>query len=233
MATGQVILITGGSDGLGFTAARALAHAHQVVLLSRNRAKLERAAAELGCQWVCADVTQADQLDTAVAEVLGWHRRIDALVTCAGRLLDGALDQYQPYEIEQVLNTNVLGTMLSVRAVLPRMKQLQRGRIIAIGSQAGLYGRKYRSVYNASKWALRGFCTSLQQELVKYGIGVSLIQPGLMQTQLLQKAGVDDDLSRGIDPMQVARMIRVIVQTPSEITIPELNIQTLRDVQCW
>lgn len=233
MTTGQVILITGGSDGLGLTTARALAHAHQVVLLSHNQAKLEKAAAEIGCQWVCADVTDAEQVRTAAAEVLGWHRRIDALVTCAGRLLDGALDQYQPYEIEQVLNINVLGTMLAAQAVLPRMKQLQKGRIIAIGSQAGLYGRKYRSVYNASKWALRGFCASLQQELVKYGIGVSLIQPGLMQTQLLQKAGVDDDMSRGIDPIQVARLIRVIVQTPAEITIPEISIQTLRDVQCW
>ena len=73
----------------------------------------------------------------AVAEVLGWHQRIDVLINCAGRLLDGALDQCEPYEIEQVTQVNVLGVMYLTRAVLPRMKQLGKGRIITIGSQAG------------------------------------------------------------------------------------------------
>lgn len=230
---GQVVLITGGSDGLGLVTARALAHSHRVVILSRNKTKLEQVALEIGCQWVQADVTDAEQLESAVTEVHQRNRKIDVLITCAGRLLDGSLESYQPYEIKQTMDANVLGTMLSVQAVLPRMKLLKRGRIIALGSVAGLYGRRYRSVYNASKWALRGFCNSIQQEVVKYGIGVSLIQPGLMQTQLLQKAGVEDDLSRGLDPIQVARLIRVVVQTPPEITIPELTIQTLQDVNLW
>ena len=227
-----IIVITGGSDGLGKVLAQRLSGSHKVILLSRSQAKLEATAAEIGCQWVQADVTQPGEIDEAIREILGWHQRIDVLINCAGRLIDGALDSYQPYEIEQVMQVNVLGVMYMTRAVLPRMKQLSRGRIITIGSQAGLTGRKYRTVYNASKWAIRGFSFSLQQEVAKYGISITVVNPGLMQTDLLKKAGlIEEGLVRGLQPNEVAELVKVVVESPMGVTLPELGIVTLEDVR--
>lgn len=231
--TRPVVLITGGSDGLGATAARRLARSHQLVVLARHQSRLEQLASEIGCQWVAADVTEADELEGALQQIYRWHQRLDIVITSAGQLLEGALDQLSPDEIRRTLDVNLLGTILTARAVLPRMKQLQRGRLIFLGSQAGLVGRRYRSIYNASKWALRGFAASLQQEVVKYGIGVSLIHPGLMKTELLKKAGVASDLEHGLEPTEVVRLIELIIATPAQVTIPEIGILTLSDVHCW
>lgn len=230
----KVVLISGGSDGLGKVIAEQLSATHKVVILARTQHLLEKTAAEIGCQWVQADVSKPTEVAEAVAEVLGWHQRIDVLINCAGRLLDGALDQCEPYEIEQVTQVNVLGVMYLTRAVLPRMKQLGKGRIITIGSQAGFFGRKYRSVYNASKWAVRGFSFSLQQEVAKHGIGVSVINPGLMQTDLLKKAGVTDSaVATGLRPESVSQIVKFVVESPANLTLPELGVETLQDVHCW
>ncbi len=230
--TPLVILITGGSDGLGKVIAQQLSSAHKVVILSRNQEKLEKTAAEIGCQWVQADVAQPEEVAEALREVLSWHQQVDVLINCAGRLIDGALESYETYEIEQVIQVNVLGVIYMSRAVLPRMKQLGRGRIINIGSQAGLRGRKFRTVYNASKWAIQGFSASLQQEVAGEGISVVTVNPGLMQTDLLKKAGVQDNsLAVGLSPASVATLIKVIVEIPDDITIPELGIESLMNVQ--
>lgn len=229
-----VILITGGSDGLGKVIAQHLNASHKVVILSRNQEKLEKTAAEIGCQWVQADVTQPSEVAEAVREVLTWHPQIDVLINCAGRLIDGLLENYEPYEIEQVIQVNILGVMYMTRAVLPRMKLLGKGKIITIGSQAGLRGRKSRSVYTATKWAVRGFSASLQEEVAQNGISVSVINPGLMQTDLLKKAGVTgESLETGLHPDSVAALVKVIVESPESVTIPELGVKTLADVHGW
>ena len=230
----KVVLITGGSDGLGKAIAQNLIQKHQVVLLSRNQQRLEKTAAEIGCQWVQADVTEPNEIAEAVREVLSWHRKIDVLISCAGKLLDGPLDSYEPYEIQDIFQVNVLGTMLSCRAVLPRMKQLGAGRIIIVGSRAGLFARKYRTVYNASKWALQGFSHSLQQEVAENGISVQLINPGLMQTDLLKKAGITrEEINLGLDPKDVAQIVSQMVDAPPTITLSEVSVEALTDVRSW
>lgn len=230
----QVVLITGGSDGLGKVVAETLAARHKVVILARTQPKLEKVAGEIGCQWVQADVADATEVGEAVREILSWHQKIDVLINCAGRLANGALESYEPYEIEQLMQVNVLGVMYMTRSVLPRMKQMGGGRIITVGSQAGLFGRKYRTIYNASKWAIRGFSFSLQQEVAKHNIAVSVVNPGLMKTDLLKKAGVtDEDLNRGLDPEAVAAVMAFLIESPRSVTYPELGVESLSDVHCW
>lgn len=227
----RVIVISGGSDGLGRALAFELARDNQVIVLARTKQKLAAVAAEASCGFVVADVTEPDDIDRAVKEVLEQHGQIDTLITCAGVLSDGALDSVSPEEIQRVFAVNTLGTILLARAVLPRMKHLHHGRIICIGSHAALSARKFRTIYNASKWAVRGFCLSLQQEVATDGIKVTAVHPGLLNTDLLRKAGVTIDQHRALGVPDVVRVIRCIVETDLGVTIPEVSLQALTDSQ--
>jgi len=229
MSKKQVILIAGGSGGIGKAIAEKLASRHQVIILGRSAQKLEMLAARLGVTSISADVTDAKSLQKAVDQILAKHNQIDVAINSVGMLIEGALDQSQPYEIKQLLETNVLGAIYFSQAVLPRMKQLRQGKIIHLCSQAGLVARKYRSIYNASKWALRGFALSLQEEVAKYNIGVSLVHPGLVKTDLLKKAGVDLEEERSLPPDLIAQWVSLIVESPTDLVIPELGLRSLRD----
>jgi len=227
----QVILISGGSDGLGRALAFNLSRDNQVIVLARTKSKLSAVAAEAACDFVVADVTQPAEIDQAVQQILAKYGQIDTLINCAGVLSDGPLDSISPEEIAQVLAVNNLGTILLTRAVLPRMKHLKNGRIICMGSQAALSARKHRSIYNASKWAVRGFALSLQQEVAEHGISVTAIHPGLLNTDLVRKAGVELDQNRALEAQEVVRIIRLVVETDPRVTIPEIRLMVLEDTQ--
>ncbi len=225
----QVILISGGSDGLGRALAMDLSRDNQVIVLARTKSKLAAVAAEVACDFVVADVTKPAEIDQAIQQVLAKYGQIDTLINCAGILSDGPLETISPEEIAQVLAVNNLGTILLTRAVLPRMKHLKNGRIICLGSQAALSARKNRTIYNASKWAVRGFALSLQQEVAEYGITVTAVHPGLLNTDLVRKAGVELDEKRALEAQEVVRMIRLVVETDPKVTLPEVRLMQLQD----
>lgn len=225
----QVILISGGSDGLGRAIAFDLSRDNHVVVLARTKSKLAAVAAEAACDFVVADVTQPAEIDQAIQQVLAKYGQIDTLINCAGVLCDGSLESVSPDEIAQVLAVNNLGTILLTRAVLPRMKHLKNGRIICLGSQAALSARKHRTVYNASKWAVRGFALSLQQEVAEYDITVTAVHPGLLNTDLVRKAGVELNQKRALEAQEVVRIIRLVVETNPKVTIPEIRLMQLQD----
>lgn len=225
----QIVLIAGGSGGIGRAVAEKLAIHHQVILLGRSAQKLERMALSLGVDHVCADLTDFKSLQIAVGQVLAKYNQIDVAINSVGMLIDGALDRCLPDEIEKLLKTNVLGAIYFSQAVLPRMKQLSSGKIIHLGSQASLVARKYRSVYNASKWALRGFALSLQEEVAKHNIAVSLVHPGLVKTDLLKKAGVDLEEAHSLDPRLIASWIKFLVESEPGLVVPEIGLRSLKD----
>ena len=229
MKTKQVVIIAGGSGGIGSAIADLLSADHQLILIGHNINKIEPVAQRIGAQSIVADISDYQSINKIVGQIQNQYGQVDVAINCAGRLIDGALDQLDVYEIQQLIATNILGAIYFSKAVLPRMKELNRGKIIHIVSQAGLVARKYRSVYNASKWALRGFGLSLQEEVAKYQIAVSLIHPGLVDTPLLQKAGVDSDPERSLTPAQVARCVKFVVDSDRGVVIPEIGVKSLRD----
>lgn len=225
----QVAVISGGSDGLGKEIARVLRENFDVVILSPTPDKLKAAALELQVDSEVCDVSQYNQIQKAVKEIIGRHGRIDVLINNAGIWIEGKLIDCDPKKIQQVLAVNTLGTILLSQAVLQIMVKQQKGKIVNIVSKAGLYGKAERSVYGASKWAITGFTKCLEKELIPENIEVMGIYPGKMKTNLFANAGVNKDISNALDPRVVAETIGFILNKSVDAVFSEIEVKSLEE----
>src|SRR3989338_5131172 len=225
----KVILISGGSDGLGKSIAGYLANDCQVVILSPTESKLKKAAREIGVDFVDADVRNYKSLEKAVERVILKYNRVDCLVNNAGLWIQGELDDNKAEDIKDVIEVNNLGVVLFSKAVIPQMKKQKRGLIVNIISQGGLYAKPERAVYSAAKWGVTGFTKSLQGELAKYGISVTGIYPGKLNTKMFEKMGIEKDMSDALAPREVARIVKFLLETDSKVIFPEIGIKSLNN----
>ncbi len=225
----KVILITGGSSGLGYRTAGILADDNRVVILSRNKKELTKAARQLGCVGLVADVSDYRSVERAVAAVIKKYGRVDCLINSAGIWIQGELTANEPKAIAKVMEVNTLGTIFATRAVLPVMKKHKSGLIINVISQGGLYGKAERTVYSASKFAVTGFTKSLQPEAAKYGVRVTGFYPGLMRTELFKRAGYSHEMTEAMDPGEAAKILAFIVHSGQGVCFPEVGIKQVNN----
>jgi len=225
--TKKIILISGGSDGLGKALASKLSPNHQVVILSHNEEKLKQVSQELNCDFVTADVTDHSSLEKAVKQIIEKYHRIDVLINSAGIWTEGKLEEENPVQIEEVIKVNTLGTIFLSKLVIPTMKLQKGGRIINIVSQDGLHAKKERAVYSASKWAITGFTQCLQMDLSGQNISVTGIYPGLMKTALFQKQGVPRDLSHSLETSEVATLVEYVINLSPDTLITDIGIKNI------
>lgn len=124
------------------------------------------------------DVDQDDSVAAGVAAVVARHGRLDAVVTAAGYGLSGPVETTALADARAQLETNFWGTVRVVQEALPNMRASGGGRIVMIGSLAGLVALPYQAYYSASKYALEGFGEALAYEVSPFGIEVTLVEPG-------------------------------------------------------
>jgi NAD(P)-dependent dehydrogenase (short-subunit alcohol dehydrogenase family) len=185
-----VALITGCSSGFGLLTALHFARAgHTVVATVRDPAGATalRAAIEeehLPVEVVALDVTEAASVERAVAGVLQTHGRVDVAVNNAGISLRGAVEDTSLDHARQVLETNVLGPLRVVRAVLPAMRARRQGVIVNVSSVAGKVAQPFGGMYAASKFALEAMSEALHYEVRPFGIRVAIVEPGHFVTRL-------------------------------------------------
>ena len=184
----NVVLITGVSSGLGLETAILLAkRGFRVAGTMRDlfkRQEFDQAVAAAGVQidLVKMDITDPASIDAAVAEVNAKQGPIDALVNNAGYQVRGFFEDTSDAEIRRQFDTNVFGTMAVTRAVLPQMRQKLSGRIVFVTSIAGRIGSLGLGPYSATKFALEGLGETLALELAPFGIRVSMVEPGIVNT---------------------------------------------------
>lgn len=128
------------------------------------------------------DITRRDDVEGLVAQTLRRYDRIDVLINAAGAGSSPSFIDTSPAEVERVLAVNLLGPALTMRAVIPVMQAQARGAIINLGSIAG--EAAIMGIYSGSKFGLRGLTDSVRREVRRYGIGVTLIQPGFVRSAM-------------------------------------------------
>jgi len=217
----SVVWVTGASSGIGEATVRQFhAEGAHVVLSARRKDELERVAASCsggGDTFVLPfDVTDETAVSEAVSAVLDRFGQVDILFNNAGitqraRVVDAGLDVYH-----RMMDVNFFGPLMLTKAVLPSMLAHESGHIVCTTSVAGKYGSPMRSGYNAAKHAAHGFFDSLREEVSGAGIGVTLIVPGAVRTNVSINAlrgdgsrydKMDPFLEDGMPPAVCARLI--------------------------
>ncbi len=185
---GQVVLIAGGSRGLGLLLARHFAAAGcKIAICARGEEELQRAHDELKkgnveiFTQVC-DVTIPDEVEKLVRAVVAHHGQIDILVNNAAILQVGPMASMTRDDFETTMDVAFWGTYNATQAVLPAMRKRRSGRIVNIVSIAGEISMPHLMPYNCAKSAVLGFSRSLRIETARDGIQVTSVLPGLMRT---------------------------------------------------
>ena len=225
----KTIVITGGSDGLGKTLTETFAKENNVIILATNEEKMNLVAKENNCSYKVCDVSNYEIVEKTINEIVKEYNKIDVLINNAGLWIQEELDTNDSDRIKSVIEVNLLGTINVSKAVIPSIKENRDGLIININSQAGINHKAERVVYNASKWGVTGFSKSLQDEVAKYGIRVTDVMPGMMKTVMFSKMNIEKNMANGLDTKEVARLIQFIIDTPSDVMIPEVGIKNINN----
>ena len=226
----KVVLITGGSSGIGKSIGEFLHHKGFVVYgTSRNPEKVLNAIFPL----IALDVRDVDSINKAVAKVIAISGRLDVVINNAGVGITGPLEEIPTSEIKNNFETNLFGPIEVMKAVLPQMRVQQSGLIINITSIAGYMGLPYRSVYSASKGALELITEALRMEVKPFGIQITNVAPGDFATNIaagrfhapLLKGSayektygetlktMDEHVNSGSNPNEMAEAVYKIIQT--------------------
>jgi NAD(P)-dependent dehydrogenase (short-subunit alcohol dehydrogenase family) len=253
----KVAVVTGSSSGIGYATALQLArNGYNTFATMRNTAKsadLIKAAEneKLSLHVEQLDVTSSDSIKEAMAKISESAGRIDVLVNNAGYAAVGALEDLSIKEIQDQLDTNLLGTMRVTQQVLPIMRKQGGGIIVNVSSVAGRIALPYFSAYVATKFAIEGMTESLSYEVAPFGIRVILIEPGAVKTKVwenhvraqgaLSKDSPYSDMLKSLDASvnvmfehgstqgQVAATILHAVSSPE----PKLRYPVGNDATAW
>ncbi|MBD2770019.1 SDR family oxidoreductase [Hymenobacter sp. BT664] len=187
----RVVLITGGSRGLGLVLARqAVAEGARVAICARDEAELARArqdlllagGAEADLLTLPRDITNEQEVRTMVAEVENRLGPVDVLINNAGIILGGPLDNMDSRDYEDSMAIHFWAPLHAMQAVLPSMRRRGEGRIVNISSLGGKVALPHMAPYSASKFALVGLSEGFRAELQQHGISVTTVCPGLLRT---------------------------------------------------
>jgi len=219
----QTVLVTGASSGIGQSTARLLAERGFTVFGTARKPDLKKRES---FTMLALDVRSDDSVRACVEQVVAKTGRLDVLVNNAGYSLTSAAEETSVEEAKAQFETNFFGIVRMVNAVLPGMRARGAGKIINISSLAGNTAIPYSAFYSASKFAVEGYSESLWYEVRPFGVSVSLVEPGFVNTPIGEAspgaeralpaydatrkrmlAAFGQALEGGIPPEQVARRV--------------------------
>jgi NAD(P)-dependent dehydrogenase (short-subunit alcohol dehydrogenase family) len=240
--SGQVVVVTGGSTGIGFSVARLFLEggASAVYVTGRNSANLDAAVAKLGERVIgfVSDVAKLSDLEQLKARIEADGRKVDVLVANAGIAENNDLGATHEALYDRIFDINVKGVFYTVQTLLPVLKD--GGSIVLTGSIVGNKGMEKLSAYNASKAAVRSFARSFANDLKAREIRVNTVSPGVTRTPIMENGLKMDDekiagfkaylkdaapIGRMADPDEIAEAVLFLASSKaSYITGVELSV---------
>jgi short-subunit dehydrogenase len=223
--SGSTVLLTGATGGLGQAIARALWHkGAQLVLTGRRVDVLQPLAKELDARALAVDLNDAAELDRLVSEA----GEVDILIANAALPASGMLDSFSMGEIDRALDVNLRVPIALTHAFAPQMCERKRGQLVFMSSLAGKAATPGSSLYNATKFGLRGFASAMRAELRESGVGVSTIFPGFIrEAGMFAEAGVK--LPPGVgtrSPQDVANaVVSAIERNRAEVDVAPVALR--------
>ncbi|MBV9688412.1 MAG: SDR family NAD(P)-dependent oxidoreductase [Ktedonobacteraceae bacterium] len=237
---GKVALVTGASSGIGEATALALAaEGAYVALAARRVERLEAVVKRIedsGGQAIAiiADVANEKQTQEMVQAAHTKWGHLDILVNNAGLMLLGPIEGADTEDWRRMVNVNLLGLMYATHAVLPIMKGQSGGHIVNISSVAGRTITPGNAVYNTTKWGVGAFSEALRQEVHAHHIRVTIIEPGVVETELVEH--ITDPKAKeetqqfyqaihGLQSEDIAAAIVYAVTQPPHVSVNEILIR--------
>ena len=178
----KIILLTGASSGIGYQTAESLAKEGHIVYGAARRTEKMETLKQFGVKPIYLDVTDEENIKSAIDTIIRNEGRIDVLINNAGYGSFGAVEDVEINEARRQFEVNLFGLARLVQMVLPHMRKQKEGRIINVSSMGGRLTTYFGAWYHATKYALEAFSDALRMEVSDFGIDVSLIEPGGIKT---------------------------------------------------
>ena len=239
---GKVVVITGGSSGLGEATARLLsAQGATVVLAARRAERIQALADELTGNGgralaVPTDVTDAEQVQRLVDAAVQTYGRIDVMIYNAGLMAHSPLERRKIEDWNRMIDVNLKGVLYGIAAALPYMQQQHAGQFINVSSVAGHKVRPSAAVYAATKHAVLALSEGLRQEVKPYNIRPTVISPGAVATELpnsVTEPDIAENVRKGYEEMAIpaesfARAVAFAISQPEEVDVNEILFRPTR-----
>lgn len=239
---GKVALVTGASSGIGKATALALAKAGATVAMAaRRRDRLTALVQHITNDGgkalaIAVDIGNELQARDMVEKTLLAFERIDILVNNAGVMLLAPVEGANTCEWHEMINVNLMGLAIATHAVLPAMKAQENGHIVNVSSVAGRFSFTNCAMYNATKFGVNGFSDALRQEVSRHKIRVTIVEPGIVATELTTHITTEEIKEREQKRLQtiqalqsedIAEAILYAVTQKPHVNVNEILIRTI------
>lgn len=232
-----IALITGATSGIGKATAQLISKDYSLIICGRRKERLEELAGELKTvtevTTLSFDVRDREAVTYSIGQLPEAWKKIDVLINNAGNAHGLSLiHEGDVAAWDAMIDINIKGLLYVSKAVVPQMVDRKKGHIINIGSVAGIEVYPRGNVYNASKYAVDAISKGMRQDLIAYGIKVSEIKPGLVETEFseVRFKGDKDKAQKvyaGFDPLQakdIAETVDFILSRPPNVNIADMLV---------
>jgi len=232
---GKVVVITGASSGLGEAAARLLAEkGAKLVLGARRKERIDALVREIAgsggsAEAAATDVTVRADVEALVGTAVERFGRVDVMINNAGVMLVSPVERLKVEDWDRMIDVNIKGVLYGIAAVLPVMQRQKSGHLINVSSVAGHKVRPTSAIYSATKHAVRALSEGVRQELKAYKIRSTIISPGAVATELVDRI-TEDDIREAAQPIlkmaipadSFARCVAFAISQPEDVDINEI-----------
>jgi len=234
----KLVVITGASSGIGEAIAKRFSEAGYPLLLVARRVEKLRALNLPNCICEQVDVTDKEAFSNSIAKAEAQYGSVECLINNAGVMLLGQIDTQEPAEWQKMFDVNVLALLNSMQVVLSSMKERNSGTIINISSIAGKKTFANHAAYCGSKFAVSAITENVREEVADFGVRVTSICPGAVETELLGHT-TSDEIKAGYNEWKktmggvliaddIARAALFIQEQPQQVCIRELQVAPTR-----